>query len=218
MIEIELKAHVYDVTALVAALSGWAVFKKCCHKDDTYWKDSRRQIQVRIRGERILFSQDSLLNPSLWPQSGFPAKEGGILSTLSLEFERGQGKDEQVFVTYKRKKLVDGSLEVNQEQEFQVDRREPLEVFLQDAGFSPHLRKEKLVASWEWEDVTLELCFIPGLGNFLELEILSPGSQPQMVADCHNKLRGLLSRCGIEESAIEGRFYSQLLEEVRGRG
>lgn len=213
-----MKAHVYDVTALVAALSGWAVFKKCCHKDDTYWKDSRRQIQVRIRGERILFSQDSLLNPSLWPQSGFPAKEGRILSTLSLEFERGQGKDEQVFVTYKRKKLVDGSLEVNQEQEFQVDRREPLEVFLQDAGFSPHLRKEKLVASWEWEDVTLELCFIPGLGNFLELEILSPSSQPQMVADCHNKLRGLLSRCGIEESTIEGRFYSQLLEEVRGRG
>lgn len=218
MIEIELKAHVYDVASLMAALSDWAVFKKCCHKDDSYWKDSRRQIQIRIRSESVLFSQVSHLNPSWWPQVGFPETVTGLLAVLSQEFEKEQGTEEQVFVTYKRKRLVEGSLEVNREQEFQVDRREPLEVFLQDAGFSPHLRKEKLVASWEWEDVTLELCFIPELGNFLELEILSPNAHPQMVADCHNKLRGLLSRCGIAESAIEGRFYSQLLDEVRCRG
>ena len=111
---------------------------------------------------------------------------------------------------------MEGSFEVNQEQEFQVDKREPLELFLQDAGFSIHLKKEKLVAAWQWDEVLLELCFIPELGNFLELEILCDSDSPEVVAAAHKKLRKVLAECGIEESAIESRYYSQLLQEVRG--
>ena len=112
---------------------------------------------------------------------------------------------------------MDNSLEVNQEQEFQVDKREPLEIFLQDAGFAVSIKKEKLAAAWLWDGVLLELCYLPELGNFLELEILCDSDSPELVASAHEKLRKVLATCGIQEEAIESRYYSQLLQEARNQ-
>ena len=54
MVEIELKARVADPQALVQNLELWADFKRCCLKSDVYWGDSRRQVQLRVRRERLL--------------------------------------------------------------------------------------------------------------------------------------------------------------------
>lgn len=201
MVEIELKARVKEVVALVTRLASLATFQRCCYKSDTYWKEAHKQIQIRIREEKSFLMDAFCFDAERWP--------------LKIE-DFSADCSSQLLVTYKRKELVEGSFEVNQEQEFQVDKREPLELFLQDAGFSIHLKKEKLVAAWQWDEVLLELCFIPELGNFLELEILCDSDSPEVVAAAHKKLRKVLAECGIEESAIESRYYSQLLQEVRG--
>ena len=200
MVEIELKAHVQDVADLVSRLASFAQFQRCCYKSDTYWKEPHKQVQIRIREEKNFFTEASCFHAEQWPlkTEDFPADCSS-----------------QLLVTYKRKELMKNSFEVNQEQEFQVDKREPLELFLQDAGFAIHLKKEKLVAAWQWDEVLLELCFIPELGNFLELEVLCQSQAPQVVSSAHQRLRQVLFACGIEEAAIEGRYYSQLLQEVR---
>ena len=202
MVEIEMKAHVQDVVSLVSQLEQKAQFQRCCYKGDTYWKESQKQVAIRIREEKTLFTEAGFLQAEKWPQGiwNFPSSCEG-----------------QIFVTYKRKKLMDNSLEVNQEQEFQVDKREPLEIFLQDAGFSVSIKKEKLAAAWLWDGVLLELCYLPELGNFLELEILCDSDSPELVASAHEKLRKVLAACGIQEEAIESRYYSQLLQEARNQ-
>lgn len=202
MIEIELKAHVQDVVSLVSHLEQKAQFQRCCYKSDTYWKESQKQIQIRIREEQTLFTEPRFFQAEQWP------------------FERDDiqsaGKEE-IFVTYKRKEVVNSSFEVNQEHEFQVDKGEPLEIFLQDAGFAVSIKKEKLAAAWLWDGVLLELCYIPELGNFLELEILCDSDRPEVVASAHEKLRKVLAACEIQEAAIESRYYSQLLQEARNQ-
>lgn len=213
MIEIELKARLEDIASFFSKVSSFAKFQRCCYKNDTYWKEPVKEIQIRIRGEEVFFTDFSLFPIQLWPVKQV---QPGSENWIPLVKEGRKALDSaKTLVTYKQKKLLDSSFEVNQEQEFQIDKKEALEVFLQDVGFSISLKKEKLVAAWEWEDVNLELCFIPELGNFLELEILSSSDSPELVATIHKKLRGVLARCGIEESAIEGKYYSQLLQEVR---
>lgn len=212
MIEIELKARVKNPSSLIQNISGWAQFQRCCHKNDTYWADEQRQIQLRIRGEKNLFTQMSFLQASRWPSE--PIRDGSF--SCEKFFPSRESHPEKLMATYKRKELVSGSIEVNQENEFYVEGRAALEVFLQDAGFIQKLKKEKLTVAWTWEDVTLELCYLPELGNFLELEILREDESD--VGAAQQKLKQLLTRCGIEESDLEGRFYSELLQEIRGQG
>ncbi len=214
MVEIELKARVADPQALVQNLECWADFKRCCLKSDVYWGDTRRQVQLRVRRERLLFTLSEVFGTEewLWPfwgASGMGDRE--ILRPLV----RGPHGTEKVFATYKKKQLVKDSCEVNQEQEFQVEKAEPLEVFLQDAGFSVVLQKEKLSAVWKWGNCSIELCRIPELGDFLELEILCESDSPAAVASAHRKLRQVLAESGIHEDSIESRYYSQLLQEAR---
>ena len=202
MVEIELKAHVQDVVSLATQLEQNAQFQRCCYKSDTYWKESQKQIQIRIREEQTLFTEPHFFQAEQWP------------------FERAaiQSADkEEILVTYKQKELREAAFEVNQEHEFHVDKREPLETFLQDAGFVVSIKKEKLVAAWQWDEVLLELCSIPELGHFLELEILCDSDSPPVVAGAHKTLRKVLAACGIQEDAIERRYYSELLQEVRGQ-
>lgn len=214
MVEIELKARVSDPQALVRNLESWAEFKGCHLKDDVYWGDFRRQVQLRVRRERLLFTLPEVFGAPqwLWPFFG----ESGVGDPDVLRpLVRGPRGAERIFATYKKKQVVEASCEVNQEQEFGVDKAEPLEDFLQDAGFSVVLRKEKLSAIWRWGDCGVELCHIPELGDFLELELIRDSDDAQVVAACRQRLHEVLARCGIGEEAVEPRFYCQLLEEAR---
>lgn len=219
MIEIELKARLQDIVGFFSKVSSFARFQRCCYKDDTYWKEPVKEIQIRLREEEVFFTDFSQLHLQQWPME--PIVSDGkkwIPFEKPTENESSPSSARNVVVTYKRKAVLGSSFEVNHEQEFQIDKRGPLEIFLQDTGFSISLKKEKLVAAWEWENVTLELCFIPELGNFLELEVLSSCDGPEVVAAARKKLRAVLALCGVAESAIEGKYYSQLLQEVRNPG
>lgn len=219
MVEIELKARLQDIAVFFSKVSSLARFQRCCHKNDTYWREPVKEIQIRLREEEVFFTDFSRLRLQQWPVNPILSdKEQWIPFENSTENESAMPPAKNIVVTYKRKELLDSSLEVNQEQEFQIDEKEPFEIFLQDTGFSVSLKKEKLVAAWEWENVTVELCFIPELGNFLELEVLAPCDSPEVVAAAHKRLRAALALCGVAESAIEGRYYSQLLQEARNSG
>lgn len=125
---------------------------------------------------------------------------------------------ESTLLTYKRKELraeYGSVMEVNDEQECAISRAEPLEAFLKDAGFSVALRKHKDVKAWRHSSgATLELCAVPPLGDFLEIEILSAEGDDSTVSGARKILLGLLKDTGIPESRIEGRYYSELLKET----
>ena len=158
MNEIEIKAHVENREALVQRLNQIATLQASVTRDDTYYSlPVHGAKQLRIRKEK-------------------------------------SANSEKILVTYKRKELRnEGSgfeTEVNEEMECLVTDALPLETFLLDSGFTVHLKKHKEVSDWNYTakdskgndiPVTLELCNVPPLGDFLEIEILSSETEPQKI-------------------------------------
>ena len=187
MTEIELKAHVYDRKKTVENLNSFAKYEDSVIRDDIYYKnESNGKPSIRIRNEN-----------------------------------RDSGKD--CLITYKRKEIRTGDdgvkIEVNNEMETFIGDPEPLKAFLEDAGYTVSLKKHKEVQDWSFitEDgkkATLELCSVPPLGDFLEIEILSPVNDEKTVSETHKTLKMLLSRAGIPEKDIEERYYSEMLREI----
>lgn len=193
MTEIELKAHVDDRNALIELLNKKAVYKgRVCRDDEYYGKSANDKHKIRIRRETTDTEQTYL-------------------------------------VTYKRKELRTDqngtTIEVNDENECSVSSPDALTTFLLDTGYNVQLKKHKDVMDWELEvptsegtaqklTATFELCAVPPLGDFLEIEILSPCSDPESVAKVHTKLEELLSMTGIPKERIETRYYSEMLRAL----
>ncbi len=120
-------------------------------------------------------------------------------------------------VTYKRKQIKvtnsGNTMEVNDEQEFTIDNPNALVFFLQDGGYTISLYKEKKVEQWHYENVLLELCSVPPLGDFLEIEIISDSDNPEIIQAYEQQISHLFTLCGIAKTDIENKYYSQLLEE-----
>ena len=55
MVEIELKARLQDIAVFFSKVSSFARFQRCCYKDDTYWKEPVKEIQIRLREEEVFF-------------------------------------------------------------------------------------------------------------------------------------------------------------------
>ncbi|MCR5763534.1 MAG: hypothetical protein K6G00_09160 [Treponema sp.] len=193
MTEIELKAHVYDRNTLIKVLNEKASYKGHIIRDDEYYgKSANDTHKIRIRKET------------------------------------SDGK-ETFLVTYKLKELRTDeggtTIEVNDEKECSVSTPEALKAFLIDTGYSVQLKKHKDVMDWELAipankamakdlKATFELCAVPPLGDFLEIEILSSDNDMQTVAEIHAKLEGLLEMTGIPKSNIEKRYYSEMLRSI----
>ena len=198
MYEIELKAHVEDRQALIKKLESFAYFSGAVEKDDTYYGKTveGRQIQVRIRKE-----------------TPFTPKELD-LPEVSIDSQK------TVIFTYKKKELLDKdgkAIEVNDEQECTLDEAAPLESFLKDVGFKTDIVKHKVVLDWQYNDVLFELCKVPPLGDFIEIEIMSNSNDPKQVENTNKKLLAMLAKCGISEDKIEKRYYTQMLQELGGK-
>ncbi|MCR5318485.1 MAG: class IV adenylate cyclase [Treponema sp.] len=205
MTEIELKARVKDRAGLEKRLNQFARFVQHVIRDDTYYGLSvETRCKLRLRRESVI---------------------------------SGGKSDSKTFVTYKRKEmrtLPDGSSsEVNDEKETVIQDADVLEAFLRDSGFLVTLRKHKNVKDWELvlaadafpkeagisQELTasFELCNVPPLGDFLEIEILSPSDNPAILDVIQKKLHELLALAGIGEDQIENRYYSELLREAASR-
>ncbi len=186
MYEIELKAHVDNYKRTAQTIDTFAEFLGEISKKDTYWK------LVKIN------------EPSM---------------QVRVRKEVKNQQESRFIVTYKQKetrKTKDNSIhfEVNSEKEFEISNREDFETILQDAKFTIALEKEKYVKQWKFNTVLIELCTIPPLGDFLELEILSELSDEKTVETCTNKLKDILLQAGLSLDDIEHRYYSEMLGTI----
>ncbi len=122
-------------------------------------------------------------------------------------------------LTYKKKENVTGqngiSTEVNNEMETTIEDPAVLEQYFLDSGFHVAVKKRKEVRDWAYENATIELCNVPPLGWFLEIEILSESDKPDVVAQAQDKLHEILMKSGLSDSDIENRYYSDLLKEAQ---
>ena len=195
MTEIELKARVADRDALVARLNEIAFFRQQVRRDDEYWgKAEAPKRKIRIRRELS------------------SAPDGTKVNSCLLTYKRKEALELEGVVT-----------EVNDELETCIDDPLPLETFFFDNGFSVMLKKHKDVMDWSFPvkhpvlgnvDALFELCNVPPLGDFLEIEILSESADEKIVASLRKVLLDLLDLTGIPRSCIENRYYSEMLTEV----
>lgn len=206
MLEIEVKARVSDRKALIDMLNKNASFTRALSRDDTYYKG--------------------------------PVKEGCKLR-IRKEIEKNQTESkESCIITYKKKENRMGAnglvTEVNEEHESYISDPDPLCLFLIDSGFTVDLKKHKDVMDWNINftlpkkaaeilnckslSACCELCNVPPLGDFLEVEILSPSSDQTLVKILQEELNSILEKLGLSKNDIEPRYYSELLKEAQAKG
>lgn len=195
--EIELKAHARDREAVLKKLNAFAVFDKSVSKDDRYFKMEKSgapngHITARIRQEKTVD-------------------------------QNGRALEEKIFLTYKKKekRLASGggALEVNQEFEAAMDNAECLEALFADIGFVPHFTKHKdavgFYADTPCGKAHLELCSVPPLGDFLEIEFVMDGeANESQISAMRKELESLVVKCGLALDDIEEKYYSELLAEA----
>ena len=184
MTEIEIKAHVYDRNRVVKKLNEFAIYEDSVIRDDVYYKtENSSKPGIRLRKE---------------------TRDRGI----------------EYLITYKRKENRIGEdglcIEVNNELETSIADPTVLAAFLIDSGYKAYLTKHKEVKDWiyqidETTKATLELCAVPPLGDFLEIEVLSEKNDEDTVSSVRDKLKFLLSKAEIPERDIEDRYYSEML-------
>ena len=203
MYEIELKAHVTDRRHVIETLNTFAAYDGTVDKQDTYYHlphegcmqtEGKGYISCRIRRETR-----SVKNGEQAP------------TALSAQTT--------ILLTYKRKELRTGKdgtvLEVNDEKECTISDSEALESLLADTGFTVARRKHKITEGWyaptESGTAHIELCRVPPLGDFLEIEIMRSTDDEKLVAETRKSIERIFARCGIPLSAVEPRYYNELL-------
>lgn len=202
MYEIELKAHVYDKTAVSEKLNSFAAYKGKVSKYDSYWKQSPLFSLLRDDGE----------------------EDKGTVIRIRIEKTDCEKNPTRTLVTGKHKSRVGspdtaGSrsvLEVNEEREFTVSDAAAFEHLIINAGFSPVFTKYKECIQWVHDDVLIELCRVGDLGDFLELEIMR--EIPGDIKEARRKLERLLEKCGVPLEQIEPMYYSELSAAKKKKG
>ena len=193
MYEIELKAHIYNREETIKILNTFANYVGFFQKHDSYYKlqkqNSNDFISVRIRKE--LSKQE-------------------------------QNISEIIYLTYKQKELKNTSdgtkIEVNNEKECELSNSETVISILLDTGFYEYLSKTKTVEKFSYQTPfgisTIEICTIPPIGDFIEIEILNDSNNESNVDNIRKEILSILEKCNIPQSQIEEKFYSQLLKEA----
>ncbi|MFA6856749.1 MAG: class IV adenylate cyclase [Treponema sp.] len=195
MYEIEQKAHVSNRKQVIEALNTFAEYDGKADKRDIYYhlpltghtsSDNTGYVSCRIRYEK---------------------------------HETGNAVQNNIFFTYKRKEQRTGTgkvpIEVNDEKECILSDSSALEALLTDAGFTVARTKHKITEGWyastEAGKAHIELCTVPPLGDFLEIEIMSKTENEKSVTSAGKCIEELFSRCSIPRSAVESRYYNEML-------
>lgn len=194
MYEIELKAHVYNKEETIKILNTFAKYVGFFQKQDIYYRLQKQNnndfISVRIRKEQA---------------------------------KQEQNISEKIYLTYKQKELKDTTdgtkIEVNNEKECELSNTETITSILLDTGFSEYLTKSKTVEKFTYQTpygiATIEICTIPPIGDFIEIEILNNENAKSNVEQIKEEILSILNKCNIPQSQIENKFYSQLLKEAK---
>lgn len=179
--EIELKAWVDDFPGVKASLSGFARLLHEFDKADSYFRKTAGGAEARI-----------------------------MVRIRNVVIIKAGSRDSSSYVTSKNKKRA-GGIEVNEEIEFSVSDSAAAESLIVKLGAIPSYRKRKTGFAFESDGVFCELCHVEGLGDFLELEILSDTDNPDTIAAARKRLFFVLEKAGIPEEKVEEKFYSELM-------
>lgn len=115
--------------------------------------------------------------------------------------------------TFKDKTILDG-IERSAETEFTVSDGHAFEALVGRLGYRCDVSKIKVGRSWRLDGVTVEVSTVNTLGAFAEFEILLPDDAADgAIETARSRLRSLLTRFGLADSAIEPRPYIDLIYE-----
>ena len=115
-------------------------------------------------------------------------------------------------VTLKNKGLRDG-VEINEEIEFAISSPAAFDTFALALGYRLALEKRK--QGWVWEvksGLHVELADVSGLGGFIEIEALV--DHQANIPEAEILVKALLESLGIAKTAIEPRYYTELLRSL----
>lgn len=115
--------------------------------------------------------------------------------------------------TCKNKKIHEG-IEQSVETEFSVSDDQAFDTFAREIGFTRLFVKRKLGDRWEVDGVTVEVSDVNDLGTFIEAElILHEDVSDSEIETARRRVRNLLRRLGLPDSAIEPRTYTGMIHE-----
>jgi predicted adenylyl cyclase CyaB len=187
MIEVELKAHIRDRTAVESRVASFAEPEGDVDKLDAYWHGPDWRMQRGKKGFRLRTERGRSLVTFKTKRN-----EGGIEINHEREFEIS---DPAVFV--------------------ELAERLGCEPFYTKRKRGSRYRIEPCGPSGSGLScpggATIEIVEIEGLGDFIEIEVLLEEEEPASIALAQGEIRGILARAGVPESDIEPRFYSELL-------
>ena len=107
---------------------------------------------------------------------------------------------------------------MNVENETLVENADALEQFFMDVGGKLAYTKEKIVEHWiyksDGEELHVELCTVPPLGDFLEIEAIKENENEAEITKIKFLEQQLLTECNIPLSQIENRYYSEMLASL----
>ena len=215
MYEIELKAHVEDHRVVARTLDSFAEYIGALTKHDTYYRlplacvPTGTEAASSKRADAKAHSENTEVQTHI-----------GCRIRKTVYEKTGEPK---ITFTYKRKELrkdADGiAIEVNDEKECTLSETDAIESFIKDSGGSISHVKEKIIKEWYAETEAgkahIELCTVPPLGDFLEIEVLA--KDDAHTEDAKRAILSIFKKCGIDESAIESRYYNDMIDEANER-
>lgn len=204
MFEIEIKAWVRNREKTVEKLNSFAEYQCSVIKNDVYYKfpikKDGKKVSFRIRTEEI-------------------SKNGIKTSETMFTYKKKQVKEVE---SEDRNSEISKTIEVNKEYEFTLSDWSPLVLMAEDLGAEVSLRKTKITECWHLETecgtANIELCTIPTLGDFLEIEIVTDREDADFIRKVRKIEEDIFIKCDISLSDIEERFYSELLKNVAVSG
>ncbi len=214
MIEVELKAHAEDPAVYRDRLAQLCTgLNNACPAGETDSRAGENAPRTDLQLTGFSYAGQLFKQDTYWT-------DGTI--KFRIREETDGNANTKILVTYKQKE-VRGDTEVNEEKEFSVDNRLALESLMSDSGFAPCMTKNKKTEVWQCRaefdsestiPVTIELSKVGPLGWFLEIEALcADGSAEADIEQARNAVKETVRCLGIPESAIEKRYYSEMLAE-----
>ncbi|WP_461866602.1 class IV adenylate cyclase [Thermococcus sp.] len=110
------------------------------------------------------------------------------------------------------KLIKDSRNEEFDEIEVKVDDFEKTREILKRLGFKEDVRIKKHRYVYKLDDVTFELNRVEGLGDFLDIEVIS--NDPEKAKEKIWKIAGMLR---LSEEDVEPRLYQELMKEITSR-